>query len=245
LTAERFITHAFGNERKARLYKTGDRGRFLPNRDIEYLGRVDDQIKIRGFRIEPGEIESMLRQHPSVREAVAILREDQPGDKRLVAYAATPPPAPTAAELRSFLQSRLPDYMLPAAIVVLDKLPLTRNGKIDRRALPASGQPQTDEEFIPPRTKLERTVAGMWQELLRVEKVGLHDNFFEMGGHSLMLVQLHYQLQAALERDVPITTLFQYPTISALTKHLTASPVIPQRKLQERVNRIRELQEAI
>jgi amino acid adenylation domain-containing protein len=246
LTAERFIPHPFGDQPGDRLYKTGDRARFLANRDLEYLGRVDDQIKIRGFRIEPGEIESLLSQHPFVREAVVVVREAKPGDKRLVAYVAASPPVPTAAEVRSFLQPMLPDYMLPAAIVVLEKLPLTSNGKIDRRALPPPDQPQTDKEFIAPRTKLERTVAGIWQELLGAKQVGLHDNFFEMGGHSLLLVQLHDRLQAVLGRHVPITTLFQHPTVSALTRHLSNPPSVqPGRPVKARVQRIRELQEAI
>lgn len=244
LNAKRFVPHPFTKEPGARLYKTGDRARFLPGRDIEYLDRVDDQIKIRGFRIEPGEIESLLGQHPSVREAAVVVREDTPGEKRLVAYAVIRPPDPAPGELRRFLQERLPDYMLPSAVVVLDRLPLTSNGKIDRRALPVPDQPQTANEFVGPRTKLERTVAGMWQELLGVKKVGLHDNFFEMGGHSLLLVQLHYRLQAALSRDVPITTLFQYPTVSALTRHLIESPASASRPGRTNSRRRRELQDA-
>jgi len=245
LTAERFVPHPFSSEPGARLYKTGDRARFLPRRDIEYLGRVDNQIKIRGFRIEPGEIETVLCQHPTVREAVVLLCENKPGDQRLVAYVVTHSPAPAPGELRSFLQDRLPDYMMPSAVVTLDRLPLTTNGKLDRRALPAPDQQETRNDFIAPRTKLERTVAGAWQELLGVNKVGLHDNFFEMGGHSLLLVQLHYRLQALLHRDVPITALFQYPTVSALTSHLENSAAPPPKKVQERIQRIRELQEAV
>jgi amino acid adenylation domain-containing protein len=244
LTAERFVPHPFTNKPGARLYRTGDRARFLPGRDLEYLGRMDDQIKLRGFRIEPGEIESLLGQHPAVREAVVVVREDKPGDKRLVAYAVTHPPGPAPGELRRYLQERLPDYMLPSAVVVLDKLPLTSSGKTDRQALPRPDQPPTTHEFLVPRTKLERTVAGMWQELLGVKKVGLHDNFFEMGGHSLLLVQLHYRLQAALSRDVPITTLFQYPTVSALTKHLSESPARASRPARTPSRRMRELQNA-
>lgn len=243
LTAERFVLHPFSNEPGARLYKTGDRARFLAGRDIEYLGRLDNQIKIRGFRIEPSEIESVLRQHPLVREAAVVVRQDKADDKRLVAYAVTRQPAPAAAELRSFLRERLPDYMVPSAVMVLDKLPLTSNDKLDRRGLPPPDQPPTSTEFVAPRTTLERTVADIWQELLGVEKVGLHDNFFEMGGHSLLLVQLHYRLQVSLERDVPITKLFQHPTVSALSEHLSDSPVPPQRKAQVRAQRIRELQE--
>jgi acyl-coenzyme A synthetase/AMP-(fatty) acid ligase/acyl carrier protein len=244
LTAERFVPHPFSSDSGARLYKTGDRARFLPDRDIEYLGRTDDQVKIRGFRIEPGEVESLLGQHPGVREAAVTVREDKPGDKRLVAYVVTQPPGPAPVELRRYLQDRVPDYMVPSAVVVLDKFPLTSNGKIDRRSLPVPEQPQTANEFVVPRTQLERTVAGMWQELLGVKKVGLHDNFFEMGGHSLLLVQLHYRLQAALSREVPITTLFQYPTVSALTKHLSDSPVRPSRPARQHFRRRRELQDA-
>jgi amino acid adenylation domain-containing protein len=244
LTEERFVPHPFSNEPGARLYKTGDRARFLPGCDIEYLGRVDDQIKIRGFRIEPREIKSVLGQHPLVREAAVVVREDKADDKRLVAYAVTRQPAPSPAELRRFLQERLPDYMLPSAIVVLDKLPLTANDKLDRRALPPPDQSQTAAEFVAPRTTVERTVAGIWQELLGVRKVGLHDNFFEMGGHSLLLAQLHHRLQATLHRNVPITALFQYPTLNALAKHLSESADHPPPKVGARVRRIRELQEA-
>jgi hypothetical protein len=173
-----------------------------------------------------------------------VVREDKPGDKRLVAYAVTHPPGPAPGDLRRYLQERLPDYMLPSAVVVLDKLPLTSSGKTDRQALPRPDQPPTTHEFLVPRTKLERTVAGMWQELLGVKKVGLHDNFFEMGGHSLLLVQLHYRLQAALSRDVPITTLFQYPTVSALTKHLIESPARASGPARTPSRRMRELQNA-
>jgi amino acid adenylation domain-containing protein len=244
LTAERFVPHPFSNDSGARLYKTGDRARFLPDRDIEYLGRADDQVKIRGFRIELGEVESLLGQHVGVREAAVTVREDKPGDKRLVAYVVTQPPGPDPVELRKYLQDQVPDYMVPSAVVVLDKFPLTSNGKIDRRSLPVPDQPQTANEFVVPRSQLERTVAGMWQELLGVKKVGLHDNFFEMGGHSLLLVQLHYRLQAALSREVPITTLFQYPTVSALTKHLSDSSVRPSRPVRSQFRRRRELQDA-
>jgi amino acid adenylation domain-containing protein len=243
LTAERFVAHPFSSDPGARLYKSGDRARYLPGREIEYLGRVDAQVKVRGFRIEPGEIESTLCQHPTVREAVVLLREDKPGDQRLIAYVARSRPA--VDDLREFLKVRIPDYMIPSVIVTLEKLPLTRNGKIDRRALPAPGPEFRDagQPFAAPRTKLERSIAGIWQDLLGVKKVGLQDNFFEMGGHSLLLVQLHYRLQAELSRVVPITTLFQYPTIRALSEHLSAEPALSARKAQQRLRRMQELQE--
>jgi hypothetical protein len=217
----------------------------LSAQDIEYLGRMDDQVKVRGFRIEPGEIESVLRQHGSVRQALVVAREDKPGDQRLVAYLVIEKPAPLVEELRHLLKAQLPAYMIPATFVFLEKLPLTSNGKIDRRALPAPGTKAEEGTigFVAPRLKLERIVAGLWRELLGVEQVGLHDNFFDMGGHSLLLVQLHYRLQAVLNRPVPITMLFQYPTLSALTKYLSGPSSLPQRTGPRRSQRVPQLQE--
>ena len=247
LTARRFIRSPFGHDAKARLYRTGDRARLLPDRDIEYLGRMDQQIKVRGFRIEPGEIEAVLRQLPSTRQAIVVLREIQPGDRRLVAYLVTDPPAPGLEEIRNLLKSRLPDYMVPAAIVLLDSLPLTINGKIDRAALPAPGPEAVAKApvFAAPGPGLERLIAGIWQDLLGVEAVGVHDHFFEMGGHSLLLVQMHARLQAALLRPVPITELFQCPTISALSRRLSAEPAAPLGGVEQRLRRMKALQNPV
>ncbi|MBZ5554814.1 MAG: amino acid adenylation domain-containing protein [Acidobacteriia bacterium] len=226
LTAEKFIPDPFRQEPGARLYKTGDLARYLPDGNIEFLGRIDHQVKIRGLRIELGEIEFQLAAHPAVKEVVVVARQDEPGDQRLVAYlVAGEAAAPGTSELRTFLLHTLPDYMVPAAFVWLKQLPLSPNGKVDRRALPAPDKTQRDLEkpFVAPRTELERALAGLWQSALNVEKVGLEDNFFELGGHSLLLVQVHGKLRAHLHRDLPITELFQYPTIRALAEHLSES----------------------
>jgi hypothetical protein len=245
LTAKRFIRSPFSEDPQARLYRTGDRGRLLPGRDVEYLGRIDNQIKIRGFRIEPAEIEMVLLQHPAACQAVVAVREVHPGDRRLVAYLVLDPPGTPLEEIRHLLKSRLPDYMLPAAMVVLDKMPLTTNGKIDRAALPAPGEEALPKApvFAAPRPGLERVIAEIWQELLRVENVGVHDHFFEMGGHSLLLVQLHARLQTVLRRPVPITDLFQYPTISTLSRRLTDEPASASGRLEQRLRRVSALQE--
>nr|WP_277755354.1 non-ribosomal peptide synthetase [Pseudomonas kitaguniensis] len=192
LNAERFIADPFSGRADARLYKTGDLGRWLADGSIDYLGRNDDQVKIRGFRIELGEIEARLAACDGVRDAVVIAREDQPGNKRLVAYViATDGAEPSAADLRTQLLLSLADYMVPSAFVMLASLPLTTNGKLDRKALPA---PDADalarREYERPQGEVEQTLAALWQELLGVERVGRHDNFFEMGGHSLLAVKL-------------------------------------------------------
>jgi len=192
LTEERFIPDHLGAKSGVRLYKTGDLARFLPGRDIEYLGRIDHQVKIRGFRIELGEIESVLCQHPAVREAVVIAREDVPGVKTLAAYVvASTSSAPALTVLREHLKRKLPDYMVPAAFVFLDKLPLTHNGKVDRRALPDPGEqrPDVSGRYVAPRTELEEKLAAIWAKVLRVERVGVHDNFFELGGDSILSIQ--------------------------------------------------------
>ncbi|MCE6981566.1 amino acid adenylation domain-containing protein, partial [Pseudomonas frederiksbergensis] len=218
LTAERFIHDPFAAHGQARLYKTGDLGRYQPDGCIEYLGRNDDQIKIRGFRVELGEIEARLCQHAGVKEATVLAREDSPGDKRLVAYftAQVVDATPEADSLRAHLQALLPDYMIPAAYVRLEKLPLSPNGKLDRRALPA---PEADafasREYQAPLGDAETTLARLWAEVLGVERVGRHDHFFELGGHSLLAVKLIERMrQAGLSADVRV--LFGQPTLAAL-----------------------------
>jgi amino acid adenylation domain-containing protein len=193
LTAEKFIPHPFSNESGARLYKTGDLARYLPDGNIEYLGRIDQQVKLRGFRIEPGEIEAVLGQHPTVRQVVVLAWEDAPGDTRLVAYVVLRQESlPTSRALRSFLQQKLPDYMVPPAFVILDALPLTPSGKVDRRALPApdQAQPHLEGAFIAPHTPWEVLLAEIWQEVLGVDHVGVYNNFFDLGGHSLLAMQV-------------------------------------------------------
>ncbi|MFN6461422.1 MAG: amino acid adenylation domain-containing protein [Nostoc sp. DedVER02] len=219
LTTERFISHPLSSKPNARLYKSGDLARYLPNGDIEYLGRIDDQVKIRGFRIELGEIEALISQHPAVRETVIVLAESQ----RIIAYV-VPQTGQTLEipELRSFLESKLPSYMMPAAFVVLETFPLTPNGKVDRKALPEPDtvRPELEAAYQPPQTEVEKTIAEIWQKVLQLEDVGIHDNFFELGGHSLLLVQVHNQLREIFQRDLSVLDLFRYPTINSLANYL-------------------------
>jgi amino acid adenylation domain-containing protein len=229
LTAERFIPDPFAAVPGARLYKTGDLARRLPDGDIEYLGRLDHQVKIRGFRIELGEIEAALARHPGVREAVVLAREDAPGDRRLVAYLVPEAGGKVAvAALRDAIRARLPEHMIPASFVLLAALPLTDNGKIDRKALPAPATERGAATFSAPRTALERDIAHIWAELLRVEQVGLGDNFFELGGHSLLIVRLQGRLRERLGREVAVTDLFRHSTVGALAAFLDrATPARP------------------
>jgi amino acid adenylation domain-containing protein len=203
LTAERFVPDPFGT---GRLYRTGDRVRWLPFGAIEYLGRMDHQIKLRGFRIEPGEIESVLASHPAVREAAVLLHEDASGDRRLVAYVGRAANV-DATELRTHAAEALPDYMVPSAIVILDALPLTPNGKLDRKALPTADI-ATRTSYVAPRTKAESTVARVWAELLGVERVGVHDDFFALGGHSLLAIRLIVRLEVELGVKVSLRDVF-------------------------------------
>ena len=223
LTAARFIPNPFSKRLGDRLYRTGDLARRLPNGEIEYLGRIDNQVKIRGFRIELQEIEAVLCQHPAVREAVVIQREDVPGQKRLVAYLITHAPAPEVRSLRELLKKKLPEYMVPAAFVFLEKLPLTASGKTDRKALPAPDcqQPELDGQFMPPQTELERKIASVWQKVLGLERVSIDEHFFDLGGHSLLLVQVHGALRETLQTEFPIVTLFEHPTVGSLAAHLS------------------------
>jgi amino acid adenylation domain-containing protein len=219
LTAERFVPDPVSGEPGARLYATGDLARWLAGGEIEFLGRADQQVKIRGYRIELGEIEAMLAAHPEVETAVVLARDDMPGDRRLVAYAVPrPEQALDVAELRGFLAIRLPAYMVPAAFELLPGLPLTVNGKVDRRALPAPGLSQGGAEPIPPRTPLEREVAQIWREVLGVERIGVDDNFWELGGHSLLATKVLSRLCDSLSLDLPLQSLFEAPTLAGFAQ---------------------------
>ncbi|HEY6804759.1 MAG TPA: amino acid adenylation domain-containing protein, partial [Pyrinomonadaceae bacterium] len=216
LTAERFIPHPYSSEGGARLYRTGDLGRYLANGAIEYVGRTDDQVKIRGFRIELGEIALTLEQHPGVTEAVVLAREDAPGEKRLVAYVIGDC---DTNELRDYARERLPEYMTPAAIVRLEQWPLNANGKLDRRALPAPEWNLLAQtlNFVPPRTEVQATFARIWAEVLRLERVGIHDNFFDLGGDSILSIQI---IARAVAAGLRVTTkqMFQHQTIASLAQ---------------------------
>ncbi|MFB2772372.1 amino acid adenylation domain-containing protein [Pelatocladus sp. BLCC-F211] len=227
LTAVKFIPNPFSKQEGDRLYKTGDLVRFLPSGDIEYIGRIDNQIKIRGFRVELGEIEAVINQHPSVSASVVIVREDKPGNQNLIAYITLHPhKILTIPELRRFLQNKLLDHMLPTAFMILEALPLTSNGKVDRRALPTPDalRPELEVAYVVPQTELEKTIASVWQKALNLEKIGIHDNFFEIGGHSLLLVAVHSQLQQILTAELSTLDLFRYPTIYSLAEYLSTSP---------------------
>ena len=226
LTAEKFVPNSLGKDAAARLYRTGDRVRYLPDGNIEFLGRFDNQIKLRGFRIELGEIETVLDQHPAVQQTVVMAREDRPGEKRLTAYVVVDSAsAPTNAELRDFVKSRLPDYMLPAAFIVLDQFPLTPNGKVDLRALPAPEQmsPVLESGFAPPRSPVEEMLTGIWAEILGLERVGVHDNFFDLGGHSLLATQVISRIRKMFEVELPLRVVFEAPTVKEIAEKIEKS----------------------
>ncbi|WP_309475907.1 non-ribosomal peptide synthase/polyketide synthase [Pseudomonas sp. B21-028] len=239
LTAERFLKDPFSSAANARMYKTGDLGRYLPDGNIEYLGRNDDQVKIRGFRIELGEIEVKLAQHEAVNEAVVLAREDVPGDKRLVAYF-TQSEAVDIEALRIHLQGQLPEYMVPVAYVYLDELPLTPNGKLDRKALPVPDLSSViSREYEAPQGEVEIAIARIWQELLDIDQVGRHDHFFELGGHSLLAVTLIERMrQVGLSADVRV--LFSQPTLAALAAAVGSGSeiVVPTNLIPEHCERI-------
>ncbi|MGI5499875.1 non-ribosomal peptide synthase/polyketide synthase [Lentzea sp. CA-135723] len=216
LTADRFVADPFG-EPGERMYRTGDRARWTPDGMLEYLGRTDDQVKIRGFRVEPGEVEAVLTRHPDVREAVVVAREDD-GHQRLVAYVTTG----AAADLRTWLAERLPDYLVPSAFVTLDQIPLNSNGKVDRRALPAPDLRADDSAYRAPRTPAEERVCRIWADVLGVPRVGLDDNFFELGGDSILSIRVVSRLRAELDAPVSPRVLFTSPTVARLVQEIGA-----------------------
>lgn len=229
LTAERFISDPFSSDPQARLYRSGDIGRWRADGNIEFIGRKDYQVKIRGFRIELGEIEAQLARHPQVREVVVIARveardaqSNAPMEKRLVAYIVpNSTDAPSIEALRAYMEEALPEYMIPSAFVVLATFPLTANGKIDRRALPAPDfDAYATREYEPPQGEIEELLAGIWQKLLKVERVGRHDNFFELGGHSLLATKVVVRIRASLSIEMPIRLLFEHPTIAQLAERV-------------------------
>lgn len=234
LTAERFVDDPLAPGH--RVYRTGDLVRWRADGRLEFLGRLDHQVKIRGHRIELGEIEAIVEQHDTVREAVVIAREDVPGDKRIVAYVvARGAQRPDPAVLREAVGARLPEYMVPSHVVVLDRLPRTPNLKVDRKALPAPDQSAAPGAvYVQPGNELEQTIAAIWQEALRVSQVGVNDNFFDIGGHSLLTVKVHSRLRTAIDRPVSITDLFRFPTIRSLAEHLGgAAPAAPTTEVSQ------------
>ena len=240
LTAERFVPDPFSGVPGARLYRTGDLVRYQQDGRLEYLGRLDHQLKLRGFRIELGEIETVLRENSAVRDAVVVAHKTETGDKQLVAYVVVNDPLATK-ELRDQLKQKLPHYMIPAAFVALDKLPLSPNGKIDRHALPAPGALTQDVEtdFVAPRNQIEEIIAGIWVSVLGLEQAGIHNNFFHLGGHSLLATQVIARINEAFQIDLPLSCLFESPTVAVLAERVSAAtresgmhhaqPIVPDR----------------
>ncbi|MFJ2485203.1 amino acid adenylation domain-containing protein [Pseudomonas sp. NPDC087639] len=216
LTAERFLPDPFSDEPGARMYRSGDQAKFQPDGNVQYLGRIDQQVKLRGFRIELGEIDSLLQQQPGVQEAAVLLREDVAGDKRLVAYVVG---SANSELLRAELQRHLPEHMIPSAWVRLSQLPLTRNGKLDRQALPAP-QRSTGAAYVAPRNDIERQMADIWAEVLKCERVGIHDNFFDLGGHSLLATRMIYAINQRMGAQLSLSSLFQKPVLMDLAAHV-------------------------
>jgi amino acid adenylation domain-containing protein len=218
-TAARFGPDPFADAPGARMYHTGDRARWRADGRLEFLGRVDDQVKVRGFRVEPGEVEAALAAHPGVRDAAVAAHVDAAGERMLVGYVVPAPASPPDDDaLREWLRARLPEHMVPGAIVRLDSLPLSPNGKVDRRALPAPGpgRPAQGVEFVPPRSELEEAIAAIWREVLELERVGVHDRFFDVGGHSLRATQVLSRMEESLGLEIPLRRLFETPTVAGL-----------------------------
>jgi hypothetical protein len=227
LTAERFVPDPYAAQAGARMYKTGDVGRWLADGNLEFLGRNDDQVKIRGFRIELGEIAERLHEHPAVEEAVVIAREDAPGEKRLVAYYSSstlhafPDPESRPSDLRSFLSQRLPEHMVPAAYVLLESFPVTPNGKLDRKALPAPvGNAYAVRQYAPPQGNLETALAQIWAEVLKLERVGRYDDFFALGGQSLLALRVLYRVNDCFQTELSVRTLLEHSVLMDFAQKL-------------------------
>ncbi|MEO1373245.1 MAG: amino acid adenylation domain-containing protein [Cyanobacteria bacterium J06635_10] len=248
LTSEKFIPNPFSDDKSERLYKTGDLARYGSDGNITFMGRIDNQIKIRGFRIELGEIEAVLTKHPKVQEAVVIAREDQPGDKRLVAYVVSNQhQVPTTSELQGFLKEKLPNYMVPSVFVMQSVLPLTSNGKVDRKALPAPDLSTSDleEGFVAPSTPTEEILAKLWMEVIGRKQVGIYDNFFEIGGNSLLIIEVESKVREIFNTNISVNDLFKYPTISNLAKYLSQEKNVEQTAFAPSDELVKKQKEAI
>jgi len=224
LTSAKFLINFYTNNKNDRLYKTGDMGRYLPDGKVEFAGRVDHQVKIRGYRVELAEIESVLYQLPTVKTSVAIAHNDIHDDQHIIAYiVATPGCTSSPDEFRRSLQAKLPAHMIPSAFILVEKLPLTPNGKLDLKALPRPGhsRPEIDDAFTAPRTYIEETLAQIWSELLKLDKVGVHDNFFALGGHSLLATQIVSRIHSAFSIELPLRQMFETPTVAGMAVVIT------------------------
>jgi amino acid adenylation domain-containing protein len=245
MTAERFIPDPFSGRRGSRLFRSGDLARYLSNGDLDFIGRADNQVKLRGYRIELGEVEHALAGHTSVREAAVTVRENGAGDVRLVAYVTRADDGLlTPGELRRYLKTKLPGYMLPSDYVVMEGFPLGPSGKVDKLALPGPEGLRNDDNhpFVVPQTAMEQTIASVWRDVLNIDRVGVEDHFFDVGGHSLLMIQAVGKLQKALERELSVIELFRYPTINSLAKYLTGSE--PQKSPISSKDRVRARQES-
>jgi acyl carrier protein len=258
LTAEKFVASPFAASiatmdsgpltiENHRLYRTGDLARYRPDGQIIFMGRMDHQVKIRGFRIELDEIDLALQQQPQIQDVVTLAKELHAGDWGIVSYLVLKPGQTiTVGELRHTLKQTLPHYMIPAHLVFLDAFPLTPNGKLNRQALPQPEAIHRETEFVQPRTEIERTVAVIWQEVLRVEKVGMNDNFFDLGGHSLLMVQVHIRLIEAFPQEIALVDLFRHPTVHELARHLSQqenTSFVPRTNEEQAENRKSSMQQ--
>jgi amino acid adenylation domain-containing protein len=238
VTAERFIAHPFSTDATARVYRTGDLARFLPDGNIEFLGRLDHQVKIRGFRVEPAEIEAALRRHASVRQSIIVPYDDPSGEKRLAAYVVSSRDF-SLEELRRFLTEQLPEYMVPSAFVRIEEIPLTANGKVDLKALPSPEQPAPAERaFVDPRSADEEKLVAIWKEVLKMDRVGVTDNFFELGGHSLLATQIISRIRNAFRVQMPLHSFLATPTVAGLAEKIPQCP--PAESEEEEMARLLE-----
>jgi acyl-coenzyme A synthetase/AMP-(fatty) acid ligase/acyl carrier protein len=242
LTAEKFLPDPFSSEPGARIYRTGDLARFNAHGNIEFLGRLDQQVKVHGFRIELGEIETALRQYEGVSEAVVMVN----GGSLRAYLVAGVENSLAVDELRHHLKGVLPEYMIPTGFVMLEALPLTSNGKIDRRALAQLETAETDRVYVPPRTAVEEVVAAIWAEVLKLERIGIHDSFFDLGGHSLLSIQVLTRLQKTFHVDLPLRALFEYDTVAGISQRIVAMEARPgqMEKIAEIVKRIGSMSDA-
>jgi hypothetical protein len=240
LDAERFLADPFAT---GRMYRTGDLVRYRADGVLEFLGRTDHQIKVRGHRIEPGEIEAALLREPSVAEAVVVAREDTPGDQRLLAYVVARGAATDPARLRARLKATLPESLVPAQVVVLDRMPRTPNGKTDRRSLPVPQAVAAPADRVPPASELEVRLSQLWQEVLGLERVGVEDNFFDLGGHSLLIVRIHRRIRELTSKRVSLTDLFRFPTVRSLALALASGE--PEGGVDEAIRRGRRRRDSM
>jgi acyl-CoA synthetase (AMP-forming)/AMP-acid ligase II/acyl carrier protein len=244
LTAASFIPDPFSSAPGARLYRTQDRGRYLADGAIEFLGRYDHQVKVRGFRIELGEIEAALREHHALSEAVTLIRQGADGEKYIAAYVVpAQQPAPTGGELRAWLKERLPEYMVPSSWTQLQSLPLTANGKLDRSSLPEPerGRPDLASQFVPPRTAIEEMLAEIFTDILGLEHTGIDDNFFELGGHSLLATRLVTRIRKVFNADLPLRRFFERPTVREIAEFLATNETTPG-QMEEAIALLRKIE---